>query len=40
METSTRRDENQAQHARMLESILRHAADGICVCHNVQTALA
>jgi len=26
------------QHARMLENILQHAADGICVCHNIPEA--
>ncbi len=38
MDTSTTRDDALVQHSRMLESILRHAADGICVCHNIPEA--
>jgi PAS domain S-box-containing protein len=35
METSARGEDALFQRARMLEKILQHAADGICVCHNI-----
>jgi PAS domain S-box-containing protein len=38
MEIIENKEANLGQSARMLESILEHAADGICVCHSVPEA--
>jgi PAS domain S-box-containing protein len=38
MEATTRKEDTLAQQAWMLENILQHAADGICVCHNIPEA--